>query len=633
MSFWEDLEEMQKEIEHLDSQTNSKNHTIIRREVRDPNQRSQRNSVDSTTRIRELETRAKQISSMIDHNNSKLRTPRNADLQKSVDMCVTNAEKSHDANVHLMQHLSVLEGEISKLTQKEDMWHDTAKLIQTEVESLRTQIGGLKPSKNTSSSRNNYNYNNNSNQQQRLSNPPQRMQSISSSQYRQNNTINNGPHNNGNNNSSYSRNQTQQSNINHQSQRSYQQIRGNYRNQPQPRVYNNNYNPPQQQPQNVDRVQRIERTYVHSRPAAPAPPAPDYINQRNDYTQTSTPPHGPVPLNTAVTSNRTVISNVQHSNLQQAAPVLVPRTVTSNQNAASQYQLQRSQKENAQLNKENQTLQRDIANIRARSTEEKQSLQMRVNQLENQLQSTKMQLDNKDTALQEALGRTNELEQQIIVLRKVVEDYDRLKEAYAKLQLDHQRALQDVLEARKEKSMVAQQLASAQNHIQELEIKCRKLSHEKLAVQSEMRAQKQVNDQDRKNMEDRYERTIQKQEAELSYVKKMYQEIKRKYRALQHKFETEQPQYQQLKEQLDTARDKFTEQLNDVVVHHVSKLDQIAKQSEKAADVSKYVEDIDETRDETKNMYQDVNSMDRQVRQPIARGDRSKRVNGIWEPI
>ena len=566
MSFWQDLEEMQKEIENLDTQSGSKvNSNDFKRE-----------KTNSKARIQELEEKAKSLSRMI-ANRSTLSSPR---VQKNVDLCVQDATKSHDANVQLMHHLAALEDEIQNLTKKEDVWHDTAKIIQSEVKSLRNQINKMKSE--------------------------QRTQSISMSRDRKRSGRSNRYVRSGrsrDNNNKYRDDRTER--VETIERREY---RTTDRERVEPR-----YEPTQ------ETYQYRTETYTEQQQTAPQPqPLPVVYDNNNTTTRTE--------KRTVITENR--------------SPQTRQRVVVNERNEVNIYKFQRLQRVNQQLLRDNENLKQSLNKNSSRFASEKQQLNLRITEKDTQVQNLKHELQNKEYALRDEQARINDLQQQIVVLQQVVEDYDNLKDSDAKLQLEYQRSLQDVLEARKEKSVIDQQLNAAKNQIQELEINCRQLNHEKMGALSEMRAMKQVFEQERKNVSDRYERIVQKLEAELSYAKKMYQEIKRKYRELQHKFEMDQPQYSKLKEQLESERDAFQSKLNDVVITHVSNLDMISKQSNMAMENSKWVQNVDSN----ENDMNDINNIHNMNNMQNIRGgpqiittdmnspSQGRKMSQIWEP-
>ena len=253
------------------------------------------------------------------------------------------------------------------------------------------------------------------------------------------------------------------------------------------------------------------------------------------------------------------------------------------------HQFQRLQRVNQQLLRDNQNLKGNITKISNKSLAEIQHLKVRLTEKETEITNLKQQLSNHEYALRDEQHRITDLQQQSLVLQQAVEHYDQLKEEDNKLQLEYQRSLQNVLQARKDKSLIEQQVNSLKNQQQEMEINCRQLNHEKMGALSEMRAMKKVFEQERKNVAERYERIVQKLEAEMAYTQQMYQELKETHRNLQRRFEHDQPQYERLKHDLDAERDVFQHKLNDVVVSHVSNLNMISKASDNAAQNAKWV--------------------------------------------
>eukprot|EP01084_Bolivina_argentea_P090136 162471_1 len=276
--------------------------------------------------------------------------------------------------------------------------------------------------------------------------------------------------------------------------------------------------------------------------------------------------------------------------------------------------------------RQNEILKNDLSKYAQKYTGDKQQLKLRLNEKEIQITNLKHESDNKEYALREEQNRVNDLQQQINVLQQVVEDYDHLKEADGKLQLEYQKLLHDILEARKEKTLVEQQFNASRNHIQELEINFRQINHEKMGALSEVRAMKQVFEQERKNVSDRYERMVRKLEAEVAYAKKMYQVMKGKYRDLKNKLQIDQPHYEQLKQAIDAERDGFQLKLNDVVIEHVSNLDMISQQSNVAVQSTKWIQDVG--KDDSERLS-DVNELNDQS--AIDTND-TKKLGSIWEP-
>ena len=253
------------------------------------------------------------------------------------------------------------------------------------------------------------------------------------------------------------------------------------------------------------------------------------------------------------------------------------------------YQFQRLQRVNLQLVRENQNLKDDIAKHTVKLVTKTQHLNATLTENRTINEHLQQQLHNKDCALRDEQSKVTDLQQQVLVLQQAVEHYDQLKEEDNKLQLEYQRSLQNVLQARKDKSLIEQQVNALKNQQQEMEINCRQLNHEKMGALSEMRAMKNVFEQERKNVAERYERIVQKLEAEMAYTQQMYQELKETHRNLQRRFEHDQPQYERLKQDLDAERDVFQHKLNDVVVSHVSNLNMISKASDNAAQNAKWV--------------------------------------------
>ena len=247
------------------------------------------------------------------------------------------------------------------------------------------------------------------------------------------------------------------------------------------------------------------------------------------------------------------------------------------------YQFQRLQRVNLQLVRENQNLKDDIAKHTVKLVTKTQNLNTTLTENRTINEHLQQQLHNKDCALRGEQSNVTDLQQQVLVLQQAVENYDQLKAEDNKLQLEYQRSLQNVLQARKDKSLIEQQVNALKNQQQEMEINCRQLNHEKMGALSEMRAMKKVFEQERKNVAERYERIVQKLEAEMAYTQQMYQDLKETHRNLQRRYEHDQPQYERLKQKLEAERDVFQHKLNDVVVSHVSNLNMISNASNVAS--------------------------------------------------
>ena len=501
MSFWNDLDEMQREIENLDTRSVSKPQSSS----------SIRTSISSgTSQIKELEAKADKLTKKIKHRVDIL-TPRKG-------------------NKELLNHLGVLEKELHELNRKENNWSSKAKDIQSEVASLRDQIkklkGKSKQIRNNPRAKDKYYQSKNNNVRFFHETPKPKRQTFS------------------------------------------KQATTSYR-------YDNN---------------QFE----------------DNTQSRSRYLE----PNNRVPENSPNRRTGSVHASMDEYNGSQI----------------NIYQFQRLQRVNQQLVRDNQNLKSDITKYTNKHLTESQHLKSRLAEKETEITNLKQQLENNEYALRDEQSLINDLQQQIVVLQQAVEEFDNLRDSDSKLQLEYQRSLQNVLQARKDKTIIEQQLNAARNQIQEMEINVRQLNHEKLGALSEMRAMKNVFEQERKNVSDRYERIVQKLESELAYAKKMYQEIKDKYRNLQHRFEHDQPQYESLKQKIDIERDQFQSKLNDVVINHCSTLDMISKQSKQAMQNFSRIQNVEKVNDTRMQM---------KTNQEIISDDEKgggRKMNGIWEP-
>ena len=596
MSFWQDLEEMQKEIENLDTQSgskaNSKGNSKVNSKIN-----SRKNSVANSSderlsksnsiqraRISELEEKAKALSQMISKQTTKKTTTKtfiqSPTYSKNIALCVKDATKSHDANVQLMHHLAALEAEIKSLTQKEDVWHDTAKVIQEEVSSLRAQINSMKAQQKSSS-----------------------------------NTRS----------ATYSKDTRDSRNLRKGSRDTYKENRRKLRDD-RSRVETI-----------TERTERTERT-EYSRRDAQRDAAREAREAREASLDRRISIKTPEPVKVTASTYQTRPEPINtRSEFETKTVIKETRTETdnNNNNNINVYQYKRLERANKQLSSDYDRLHQDYQRSIDKFTTEKQELNAKLAAKDAQIDKLQHNLQNTDYRVGEERSKCNDLQQQIIVLQQVVDDYDHLKESNGRLQLEYQRSLQDILEARKERSTMDQKLNAAKNQIQELEIQMRQCSHEKMGSMSEMRAMKNVFEQERKNMRERYERTIQKLEAELSYAKKTYQETKRRYRELQIKFEQDQPAYQKLKEQLDSERDAFQAKLNDVVIGHVTNLDLISKQSNVAIENTKWIQKEQETIDSKNDIsIQFINKSDesQMITTDMNTPSQGRRMTAIWEP-